>query len=183
MPRLFVAIDIPERIKDDIIATYQAIPGARWLGESQIHITLRFIGEVDTPTEENIINCLRGLNAPAFTITLKGSGFFPPRKQPRILWVGIDTPGELITLQSKIERALVTAGIDPEKRKFHPHITVSRLSNSPVDKVAQYIASTSLFQTEPFAVSEFHLYASYLHKEGAHYVKEASFKLERSEYY
>ena len=89
MSRLFIAIDLPERIKDDISGLYMAIPGAKWLDQSKIHITLRFIGDIAGDTMEKIISSLSTLSMPPFELYLKGVGHFPPRKTPRILWVGI----------------------------------------------------------------------------------------------
>ncbi len=178
MPRLFVAIDLPERIKDDITATYMALPGARWVPEDQLHLTLRFIGEVPGDAAERVRNALRPVAGPSFTLSLKGIGFFPPRKDPHILWVGIVENEEIIRLQARIERAIIAAGIDPDNRKFHPHITVARLKGTPPQKVAVYVTHHSLFATESFAVSSFLLYSSTLGKEGAHHVKEATYALE-----
>jgi 2'-5' RNA ligase len=178
MPRLFVAIDMPERIKDDITATYMALPAARWTPEEQLHLTLRFIGEVPGDAAERITAALQSVSGPSFSLTVKGVGFFPPRKQPNILWVGISENEELLRLQSRIERALTSAGIDPDDRKFHPHVTVARLNGTPHQKIAEYITQNSLFTTEQFAVSAFHLYSSTLGKTGAHHIKEATYRLE-----
>ncbi|NLE00198.1 MAG: RNA 2',3'-cyclic phosphodiesterase [Fibrobacter sp.] len=177
MPRLFIAVDIPERIKNDITDTYMALPGARWVEDEKIHITLSFIGEVDNPTEQTIKNSLRTITVAPFTLSLKGVGYFPPRGQPRIIWVGLSNSQELIRLQGKIERVLTVSGIETEKRKFHPHITIARLDNTPEQRVAQYLALNSLLTSEPFEVSAFHLYTSILRKEGALYSKSASFSL------
>jgi RNA 2',3'-cyclic 3'-phosphodiesterase len=177
MPRLFVAIDLPERILDDISSTYSAIPGARWMEENRIHITLRFIGEVDNESEDRIKRALSLVASPSFTLSLKGVGFFPPRGEPRIVWIGIKEKEEVIRLQAKIEHTITSLRFPPEERKFHPHITVARLNNSPHERVARYITDNSLFATESFAVSEFHLYSSILRREGAHYIREASFAL------
>ena len=178
MARLFVAIDIPERIIDDIIATYMAIPGAKWIDEEHLHITLRFIGEVGTESKERISSTLNTVAVPPFSLMLKGVGYFPPRRDPRILWVGISGNHELMRLQSKIETALIASGIGPDIRKFHPHVTIARLNNAPPEKVAHYLTAYSLFATEPFEVSEFHLYLSTLTKTGAYYEKIKSFRLQ-----
>jgi len=177
MPRLFIAVDIPDRIKSDIVDTYVALPGARWIEEDKLHITLRFIGEADNMLEHRIIESLGTVNIPPFSLSLKGTGYFPPKGQPRILWIGINNNQELIRLQNKIERVLTSIGIEADKRKFHPHITVGRLENSPGQRVARYLASNSLFSSEPFEVSAFSLYSSILRREGAIYQNEAIFKL------
>jgi 2'-5' RNA ligase len=177
MARLFIAIDLPERIKDDITSTYAAIAGAKWTEEEHLHLTLRFIGETDEPTKQRIVNTLKSVSIQPFSICIKGVGFFPPRKEPRILWVGVSANKELLRLQGKIERTLVSIGISPEERKFHPHITIARLNGSPHEKIAQFLTSNSLLSTETFAVNEYHLYESFLRKEGALHVKEATYGL------
>ena len=138
---------------------------------------MRFIGETDEPTKQRIVNTLRSVSIPPFSISIKGAGFFPPRKEPRILWLGVSSCEELLRLQAKIERMLVSLGISPEDRKFHPHITIARLNGSPHEKIAQYLTSNSLLSTEIFTVTEYHLYESYLRKEGALHVREATYGL------
>lgn len=177
MPRLFVAIDIPERIKEDISSTYMAIPGAKWIEDANLHLTLRFIGDVDNIATQKIDFALKSVSAKPFSLILKGVGFFPPRNEPRILWVGIEQNNELIGLQNKIERAISSTGIEPDSRKFHPHITVARLNGAPTDRVALFMAGHSLFQTEPFEVSKFSLYSSFLKKEGAIHELLSSYQL------
>ena len=177
MARLFIAIDLPERIKDDLIDTYQAIPGADWIDEARLHCTLRFIGNTPPHIEESLIFALRSIHINPFSVTLKATGFFPPRKEPRILWVGIDNAAALIHLQQKIEKACVSIGLPPETRNYHPHITVARLKRVPMEKVAHYIVTNSLFSTEPFEISQFHLYSSHLGKQKAQYEKIVSFLL------
>ena len=176
MPRLFVAIDPPERIRDEISALYGAIAGARWMGDEQIHLTLRFIGEVDNTTENQIIDVLQKLSIPPFTITLKGIGVFPLRKEPRIIWIGVEENQILMRMQAQIERALASIQIEPDPRKFFPHITIARLNSAHQERIGQFISENNLFSTEPFEVSEFYLYRSYLGKTGALYIKEATFR-------
>jgi len=114
---------------------------------------------------------------PPFELSLKGVGYFPPRRHPRILWAGVAENPELFRLQGKIERALNSIGIAPEQRRFHPHITIARLNEPPLEKIALFMAQNSLFSTELFAVSQFHLYRSYLSKRGAYHQKQATFYL------
>jgi len=179
MPRLFIAVDLPERIRDDISSIYEAIPGAKWTEDAQLHLTLRFIGDVSSETAERVQSALKSIHAPSFTKNLKGVGFFPPRKTPRVLWCGIAPNEELMRLQNRIERTLVAAaGVNQEDRKFSPHITVARLNNSPAERLAAFLSANALFETEPFLISEFHLYSSHLRREGALHIKEATYKLD-----
>ena len=117
------------------------------------------------------------MNGPAFSLRLSTVGYFPPRRDPRILWAGLSESEELLRLQARIERTLVSLGLEGEERKFHAHITVARLDATPPSKVAAWILQHSLFQTEPFEVSSFHLYSSVLKREGALHEKMASYPL------
>jgi RNA 2',3'-cyclic 3'-phosphodiesterase len=177
MSRLFIAVDLPERIKDDITATYVVLPAARWVDDAHLHLTLRFIGDVPGDVAGRVADVLREAGGAPFSLSMKGVGFFPPRNMPRILWAGIAECEELMRLQASIERTLTTLGIDPDTRKFHPHVTVARLNGTPPHKVAEYITRNSLLSTEPFSVSSFHLYESFLRKEGAHHEKIATYNL------
>ena len=177
MPRLFVALDIPDRIKDDITAIFCAMQGARWVEDPQIHLTLRFIGEVSNNDFDLVRKSLRQVKGRPFSLRVKGVGFFPPRNQPRILWAGIAGDEELARLYARVERALVSSGLDHDVRKFHPHITLARLHATHAQHVARFVTQNSLFMTEEFSVSAFHLYSSTLGKEGAIYEKEASYGL------
>ena len=177
MPRLFVAVDLPERIRDDVGSLYEAIPGARWTPDAQLHITLRFIGEVDGPAAARIDSALKTVAFAPFTLRLKSTGFFPPRGCPRILWCGIAQSEPLVALQKQTERALTAkAAIPPEARKFSPHITIARLNDSPDEKLAAFLSTNALFETEEFMVSEFSLYSSLLKRGGAVYTKESTYQ-------
>jgi len=178
MPRLFVAAGLPERIRDDIAGLYEAIPGARWTEDDKLHITLRFIGGVDGAAAQSIDSVLRTVTFAPFTLTLKSTGFFPPRGQPRVLWCGISGGDGLIRLQKHIERGLTSkAGLPPQDKKFHPHITIARLSAASDEKLARFLAKNALFETEPFMVSGFALYSSLLRSEGAVYTREAEYRM------
>lgn len=177
MKRLFLAIDLPERIVDNITATYMAIPGARWVHEKQLHLTLRFFGELPGDREERLIKTLASVTLPSFSLRVKGTGHFPPRGEPKALWLGVTPQDELSRLASSVESSVVSAGFNREPRKFKGHITVARCRSASSERVAQYIAANSLFTSEPFTVSAFHLYASHLGKNHATYTREVTFPL------
>jgi 2'-5' RNA ligase len=177
MSRLFIAIDLPERIKDALIDTCSAIPGADWIDEARLHCTLRFIGDTQPPDEQSLVNALRPITLEPFTLTLNATGIFPNRGKPRILWAGIANSPQLMRLQRKIEQVCVAIGLPREQRHFHPHITIARLKMVHMEKLAEYIVSTSLFKTDPFEISEFHLYNSITGKQKAHYEKLVTFSL------
>ena len=178
MIRLFVAIDFPEEIKEMLSRLCFGLPGARWVSEDQLHLTLRFIGEVDGGIFQDIRDGLGDIKADPLTLVLKGTGFFPPRKKPRVLWVGLQKNDLLVTLRNRIEGKLTALGLEPETRKFSPHITLARLKNTPVSKVTRFLSSNNLFATPPFPVREFYLYSSFLTGKGAIHRREASYPLD-----
>lgn len=178
MPRLFVAIDLPEAVVGDLAHFCCGMPGARWVAPEQLHLTLRFIGEVDGGLFREIREALNAVDGGAFDLRVKGFGYFPPRKAPRVLWAGVEPAEGVTALRNRIEKAVVRLGLEPEPRKFSPHITLARLDGTPVGKVTQFLAGNSLYSSPTFTVSEFHLYSSVLTAKGAIHTIEASYPLE-----
>lgn len=176
MHRLFVAIALPEEVAGALARLQSGMRGARWIREDNFHLTLAFIGEVDRHGLNEIASALGGVSAPAFDLRFKGCGFFGDRK-PRALWVGADANPQLAHLQSKVEVALMRAGLPLEKRKFTPHVTLAYLNGAAPDAVAGFCAVNGLFSAGPFPVSEFHLFESHLGSEAAHYEIVASYAL------
>lgn len=174
MPRLFVAIDLPESIREQLSTLCCGLPGARWVNPEHMHLTLRFIGEVDGREFKLVREALGELLCDPFFMQLEGIGFFPPRGNPRVVWAGIPANQQLVQLRNRIESALVRTGFEPEGRKFSPHITLARLKNTPSSRIGAYLAHNSFFATEKFLVNEFLLYSSVLNTKGAkHYIEEA----------
>lgn len=165
--RLFVALDLPESITARIESLCSGLPSARWITPEQLHLTLCFIGEVDGAAFHDIREELSGVILEPFFMRLDGLGFFPPRGTPRVVWVGVEKNEQLQLLHQKIYTCLTRAGVKLEKRKFAPHITISRLKNTPATKVARYLEQYGLFCTEPFEVDNFRLYSSVLARQGA----------------
>ena len=177
MPRLFVAIDFPEAVNRRLAALCSGLPGARWLPTGQFHLTLRFIGAVDGDGFAGIAHDLCHVACPPFSLKLNGIGHFPPRGQPRVLWVGVEAGDGLIRLHGQIEHRLRHLGIEPEGRKFAPHITLARLKGTPVSRLGDYLVAHGDFITETIPVSHFHLYSSVLGAKNAIHRIEASYPL------
>ncbi len=177
MPRLFIAVDIPESIKANLGTMAFGIPGAKWVAPEQLHLTVRFIGEVDGAIFRDIKNILDEVSMASFNLQLKGVGFFPPRGAPRVLWVGLEKNEPLLQLRKKIDTALMRLRIEPEGRKFSPHITLARLKKSPVQKIANFLSGNGLFSQEPFLVEDFKLYSSILSPKGAYHKVERIYPL------
>ena len=179
MPRLFVALSIPEPIADAMAMLQNGVEGARWRPLENFHLSLVFIGETDRHGFDAAIEALAGIDAPAFDVKISGLGFFGD-KRPRALWAGVENAPSLIHLQSKIENALRRKEFDLERRKFIPHVTLAYLKGARRNDVADYCAVNGLFATEAFSVGEFHLYSSRLGGEASHYEIEASYSLSSS---
>ena len=177
MPRLFVAVDLPEKIKKSLESMAFGIPGAKWIDPQQIHLTVRFIGEVDGTTFLDIKTALEQVSLKPIPLALKGVGHFPSRGKPKVLWVGIEPSTPLQSLKSRIDRILAGVGLEPEGRKFSPHITLARLKNSPIHKVANFLAGNGLFSQEPFEIKDFKLYSSILTPKGAIHKVERTYPL------
>ena len=175
--RLFIAIDLPEDIIELIGGMGRSIPGSRPVKPDQLHLTLRFIGEVDHGLFFDIQEQLQQVRFAPFTISLQGVGHFPPRGTPRVIWAGITPISELVRLKKKIDSQLKHCGLAPEKRKFSPHITLTRLKKPSMKRVSEFIAGNNLFKSHGFSVDCFHLYSSHLTKNGAIHTIEASYDL------
>jgi 2'-5' RNA ligase len=175
MPRLFVGIDLPEVIDQQLLLMQAGIPGARWESEDKLHVTLKFIGDVDGGTARRVEEALRGIEIPRFELGLRGVGVFPPRGRPRILWAGIEDSDDLLRLHALIERELESVGIERERRNYHPHVTLARLRNSPEKRVAGFVTQHALLSTPAFPVEAFQLYSSVLNPKGSRYKVEADF--------
>ena len=178
MYRLFVAIDLPPDIAAQLQGLCYGLPGARWVQPEQMHLTLRFIGEVDGGVFWDIKEGLGVIVTKGFTVQVKGLGVFPPRKTPKVLWAGIAPVEEVCALRKRIDNVLLDMGLGPEGRKYSPHITLARLHETPFARLSRFLAGNGLFATEAFSVSEFHLYSSQLTSQGAFHAIEASYPLE-----
>ena len=177
MHRLFVAIDLPEEVRNAICDIGRDLPGARRVPKEQLHLTLRFIGEASDETFRGIRTALAGVEGKGFRLALRGVGHFPPGKPPRVLWVGLEECATLMALQQEVELAMVNAGIPPEERRFSPHLTLARLKETPPHLVASLEERFKDFGTGPFPVTEFHLYSSALTRAGAIHTREQTYRL------
>jgi RNA 2',3'-cyclic 3'-phosphodiesterase len=176
MIRLFVAIELPEKVRERLAHMQGGVPGARWSSGEQMHLTLRFIGEVDENVGNDIDDALATIRAPAFTMELASVGEFGG-KMPRALWAGVRSNEALIHLQRKVETALQRIGLPAEERKFTPHVTLARMKGAPREKVGAFLAHNSLFASGPFLVDHFVLFSSHLSHNGSIYHLERIYEL------
>ena len=167
MHRLFVAIQPPPKVRDRLLGIMGGVQNARWQTDDQLHLTLRFIGEVDRHQAEDIALSLGSVRHGVFRIALSGVGSFGKRGKGA-LWAGVAPQDELKPLHKKLDQSLIRAGIEPETRAYHPHITIARLSRG-AGPVEPFIERWAGLSSEPFLVEDICLYESRLGSEGASY--------------
>ncbi len=176
MTRLFVALALPDLVAGQLLLLQGGVPGARWSERDQLHLTLRFIGEVDGRIASEIDDALATIEAPRFSLALKGVGEFGG-KNPRALWAGVRDEAPVIFLQRKIESVLQRIGLPAEERKFRPHVTLARLRASPRGRVMGFLAAHALYASAPFEVNTFILYSSKMTPNGSLYRAERAYPL------
>jgi len=178
--RLFVALPLPEDLQDRLAALAEPLPGVRWLPPENLHVTLRFIGDVEGHQAREIDAELARVEMPAFPAAMRGIECHGNGGKARMLWVGIESDGALATLQGRVEAALRRAGFPPEGRKFRPHVTLARIKSNPGARMQGFLSRNGLYRSAPFQADRFVLYSSLLSPAGARYTPEASYPLSRS---
>jgi 2'-5' RNA ligase len=166
MHRLFVAIRPPEFVRLQLLDLMEGVRGARWADEDQLHLTLRFIGEVDRHSAEDIHAALSSVRHPPFDLALNGLGAFDRRGAATVLWAGVAPQEPLKALHKKVDQAIARTGLAPERRAYHPHITLARLGRG-ADAIQPLLESKGGTVSERFRVGEFRLYESHLTAAGA----------------
>jgi len=178
--RLFVAINLPDTVKEPLHELKTEIPTARWVKIKNMHLTLRFIGEVEDDSVDALKSQLETIDAPAFELTLSGIGQFPKKQTnpPRILWIGFEQEPALNQLQKQIETQIRELGYEANNKLFRPHLTLARLkSNKLLPEATQFLEQHHDLKLNTFSVGEFHLYSSKLSSSGPEYTREATYPL------
>lgn len=179
--RLFVALDLNESVRDAIAQFSDklraAFPAARWVRPEGIHVTLKFIGEIDDPLVPRIRMALSEVRSSApVEMIFRGVGFFPNEKRPRVFWVGIDASHNLAEIAADVENRLAPLGITPESRAFRPHITLARIDEARgLEKLHTSVRDAGAVQFGAVRTSELHLYRSELVRGGSRYTRVESF--------
>jgi len=177
MRRLFVALSLPETVREQISDLQSGLDGARWIDFDNLHLTLRFVGEVEGGVAEDLLSALSTIRAPSFDLRFSGFGHFETKGRPHALWVGIEPEPALFHLRDKVEAAAKRAGLKPEGRKFKPHVTIARFYGVGPAAVSKWIGQNSPFTIDRVPVRDFTLFRSRLGREGARYQEEAAFPL------
>ena len=181
MLRLFVALELPQALRMRLSYLAGGLPGARWAPPENLHVTLRFIGEVTPDQAEEADAALASLRAPAFALTLAGIGTFnrggAKNERATSLWAGVERCAKLDQLQARVEAKLQRAGFPPERRRFTPHVTLARTSAVAETALAGWVQSHNLFRAEPVPVEHFTLFSSRRGKEASYYTAEVEYPL------
>ncbi|MXP25360.1 RNA 2',3'-cyclic phosphodiesterase [Altererythrobacter indicus] len=168
--RLFIGISPPDWLKSQLIATMDGVEGARWQNEKQLHLTLRFVGDVDTALADRLAKALEEVcsGCPAFPLAMEGAGTFEKNNQAQMLWAGVSHSPELIALQKRVEQICQMVGLEADTRVFVPHITLARL-NSSSGPVQPFLDRNADLSSEVYRVERIILYESHLSQTGSIY--------------
>ena len=175
MHRLFVALRPPRAIREQLLATMAGVPGARWQDDEQLHLTLRFVGEVDRHLSEDLAAALGSVRHPPVAVSLDGVGSFM-RGGRGAIWAGIAPQDALRSLHRSVEGACRRAGLPPESRSFHPHVTLARLSRG-AGSPDPFLERWAGLASASFIIDSMILFESRLGSEGATYTSIARYPL------
>jgi len=170
--RLFIGIRPPEPVREALLDTMEALDGARWIDADNLHLTLRFVGEVEPPAANDLAEALGRIDAVRFALRVAGVGAFDRSSRhgssPHAVWARVPPCAALEALRQKVERACEAAGLARETRRFTPHVTLARL-NRAAGGIGAWLATWDHLAAGPWAVEEFILFESHLGHTGAHY--------------
>jgi 2'-5' RNA ligase len=178
MIRLFVAARPPQSVRHYLRSLMHGVEGARWQDDAQLHLTLKFIGEVDDNRAIDIVDALRGVHAPSLEVRIDGTGFFARKGRLDCLWAGTAPAEGLEQLHRKIDRALVRCGLPPEGRAFRPHVTLARFGKQQ-GSAAAFLENCAAASSPPFMIDAFALFESLLSRSGSHYRVIECFTLDK----
>ncbi|SMO54402.1 RNA 2',3'-cyclic phosphodiesterase [Fodinibius sediminis] len=165
--RLFIAIPLPEDVRQQLAALRGPIDGVRWQSGHQMHLTLKFLGDTSERDLPPLIEQLNGIHQQAFKLVIKGFGCFPRRGRPKVLWAGVSKSTKLRKLQRRVEETTIAAGFQAENRPYVPHITIGRTRGGNKREVMSFINQHKKLMIPGVPVSEFVLYESRLNAGGA----------------
>jgi RNA 2',3'-cyclic 3'-phosphodiesterase len=181
MPRLFTGIEIPAEQREELARLRRPLPGGRWVEPENLHLTLRFAGDIDNVKAAEFADRLAGISIDAFEMRLSGLGVFGGN-EPRSIWAGVEAGPELEALARGNERAARAAGLPPDARQFKPHVTLARLKYASAAETAKLLGRLGAFRSRAFFVGRFVLYSSRPKSGGGPYVVEEAFSLRGGEF-
>jgi len=176
VPRIFTGLELPANVTQSLAMLRGGLPGARWIDPENYHLTLRFIGDVDDTVAREVAWLLGKVSRPPLELRFDGLSSFGGRRPRAVVAALAQTPA-LMELQAEHERLMQRVGLEPEGRKFTPHVTLARLRDSSSRQVADYLATRPFLEPLPFRVSRFVLFSSRASVGGGPYVVEAAYPL------
>jgi 2'-5' RNA ligase len=176
--RLFTAIDLPEGFRDELAEVQSpSALDARWTDPDQFHVTLRFIGDTAPDDSRRYEEALADVTGSPARCTPYGLDVLPSRRSPKVLVLGLERTGSLLSLYDDVEAALNSEGVDPEDRKYRPHVTLARLDDTPPEAAHAYLRNQDAMSFPAFEATRFILYESTLTSNGAVHEPQAVFSL------
>jgi 2'-5' RNA ligase len=175
--RLFVGIRPPAAIRDALIDLMEGVDAVRRQDDDQLHVTLRYIGEVDAHLADELAERLRAAALPRFRMALSGTGIFARNGRTHTLWAGVEPNVALQRLRRRIDQICIAAGVEPDHRKYHPHVTLAR-ANRASGSLEPFQARTASLRLGPWEVDAYLLYESFLRPEGSVYEPVMRYALE-----
>lgn len=173
MKRLFVAIDLPASLKELLVSLNPHLAGARWVKPEQMHLTLSFLGRVGPIAEDELRERLSAIRFTRFFMPVMGVGSFPAKGPPRVLWAGVGTGHpQLFHLHKRVQEAALGAGLEPDLRAWHPHITLARCRDVSAEMVRPFLRENAELDAGLVHVESFSLYSSIPGPLGSAYTRE-----------
>jgi RNA 2',3'-cyclic 3'-phosphodiesterase len=171
--RLFVAIDLPEATAQLLDDLNPKLAGVRWTPRQQLHLTLAFLGQVAGPNERLLKERLAAVEFHPFFLPIVGTGTFPPKGPPKILWIGVGRGHpHLFQIHKRVQEAILGAGLEPDLRSWHPHVTLARCHDASRQALKTFLRETAELDAALIRVDEFHLYSSKLLPSGSVHTRE-----------
>jgi 2'-5' RNA ligase len=178
MIRLFAALAVPDTVTAGLAACQTGLVGANWHAAQDLHITLRFFGEVSETVTEDLDTELAKVAArsQALNLAIEGVGVFNQGERLNAVWAALKPNEALNVLAGRCEAAARRAGLEPDKRKYTPHVTLAYLKNTPPAAVTGWLADHALLRSDPFSVRQFGLYSSWRTPQGSRYTLERVYR-------
>jgi RNA 2',3'-cyclic 3'-phosphodiesterase len=171
--RLFVSIELPDSVRQHLAEIDPHLRGVRWLDPRQMHLTLSFLGNVLSETQEILMEKLRAISWKSFFLPLVGLGIFPSKGWPKIVWIGVGTGHpHLFQLHKRVQEAVLAAGLEPDLRAFHPHVTLARCRDVSPQTIRPFLKANAAFDAGMIHVESFCLNSSELTPAGSVYTPE-----------
>jgi 2'-5' RNA ligase len=178
--RLFVAIDVPDSTRQLLEALDPHIRGVRWTDPAQLHLTLGFYGNVPDASDLALRDRLTAIEFGAFFLSITGVGAFSAKGAPKIIWIGVGKAHpHLFQIHKRVQEAALSAGLEPELRPWHPHITIARCKDVSAQSLRKFLQTNAGFDAGMIHVEAFHLYSSKLTPAGPIHMREMTVNCSR----